>query len=129
VIRPLLSALALTLALPLAASAQSAPAGPAIPPPMSSSPAAPAPPAATPHHHHHSRYFAAIRTLGLTDDQKAQIRRMVRDTKQSNAGADPATRRANVKQLRAQIAGVLTPDQRAQLQATLAKQRAAETAR
>jgi Spy/CpxP family protein refolding chaperone len=114
VIRPLLAALALTLALPLAASAQSAPA-------PATAPAAPQ------HHHHRSHYFAAIRSLGLSDAQTAQIRGMVRATKQSNVGADPATRHANMKQLRAQIAGVLTDDQRTRLRAALAQQRAAET--
>ena len=121
-IRPLLSTLALIIAIPLAASAQSVPAVP----PQS----APVTPAAAPqHHHHHSHYFSAIRTLGLSDDQKAQIRSLVRDTKAANAGADAPTRHANVKQLRAKIAAVLTADQRAQLQATLAKERATETGR
>jgi Spy/CpxP family protein refolding chaperone len=129
VIRPFLAALAFTLALPLAASAQSAPAAPAVPP-ISSSPATPGAAPAAPHHpHHRSRYFAAIRSLNLSDDQKAQIRGMVRAAKQSNAGADAPTRRANMKQLRAQIAGVLTADQRTRLRTALAQQRAAEAAR
>jgi Spy/CpxP family protein refolding chaperone len=114
VIRFLTAAIALTLALPLAAAAQTAPA-----------PAAPAAgaPAAAPRPHARVHYMAALHSLGLTADQQSQIRGFVSATKTANAGADAATRRANLKAMRREIAGVLTPDQRTQLRATLKQQR------
>ena len=75
-----------TMALPLAAAAQQAP---------------PAPPAGGPvqrnHHGHGGHYGRALRPLHLSDAQRQQ------------------TRRANVRQLRAQIDAILTPDQRTRL--------------
>jgi len=114
VIRSLIAALALTLALPLVADAQTAPA------PAAAAPAG----AAAPHAHARGRYMAALRSLGLTADQQSQIRGFVSATKTANAGADTATRHANLKALRREILGVLTPDQRTQLRATLKQQRA-----
>ncbi len=108
-IRPLIAALALTLAGPLAANAQTAPA-PA---------AAPVAGAVAPRHHARGRYMAALRSLGLTADQQSQIRGFVSATKTANAGADVSTRHANLKALRGEILGVLTPDQRTQLRAAL----------
>ena len=85
------------LLVPAAAPAQTAP-GPL---------AAPTAPAATAPHRrgqHGSRYMHALRTLNLTDAQKTQIRTIMRNQEQA---------------LRAQIDGVLTPDQRTQLRSNL----------
>ena len=107
------------LVLPLAAGAQTAP-----PPPAAAAPqTAPAPGA--PHHHSGGRYMRALRTLGLSDAQKQQIRSAIVATRQANQNADPDTIKANRKALRAQIDGVLTPDQRAQLRAKLQAERQA----
>jgi Spy/CpxP family protein refolding chaperone len=62
----------------------------------------------------------ALRSLNLSDAQKQQIRGFARATRTADQNADPATKRANMQKLRAQIDGVLTPDQRTQLQAALA---------
>jgi len=105
-VRSFLPALVLALAVPLAAVAQTAPAAP---------PAA----AAQPAPHHHARYLAAVRSLGLTPGQQQQIDGFARARKAADAGADPATRRANAKKFRHDVAGVLTPDQRAQLHTAL----------
>jgi len=61
----------------------------------------------------------ALATLGLSDEQKSQIRDIMSATRKQNADADPATRRANYKAAFAKIDGVLTPDQRAKLHAKL----------
>jgi Spy/CpxP family protein refolding chaperone len=97
------------LSLPLAASAQSAPAAPAV--------SAPAPA----HHHHKSRYMHALKQLNLSADQKAQIKGFSQTARTANENADPATKKANMQKLHAQIDGVLTPAQRDQLKAALAK--------
>ncbi len=112
-VRSALIALAVTLAAPLVASAQSAP----------TAPPAPAAAAAPQMHHHHARYLAAVRSLGLTPDQQQQIQGFVRERKTANAGADVATRHENAKKFRHEIRGVLTPDQRAQLHAAMVQQR------
>jgi Spy/CpxP family protein refolding chaperone len=65
----------------------------------------------------------ALRTLNLTDAQKTQIKSAMQQTRTANENADPQTRKANLEQLRSQINSVLTPDQRAQLQAELQKER------
>jgi Spy/CpxP family protein refolding chaperone len=77
------------------------------------------------HHHWHRRphrnaYVHALRTVGLTDAQKKQIRiafQQMRD-------ADRAAMRANAQKLRSQIQAVLTPAQRTELTTTLARERA-----
>ena len=116
-------ALVAALAAPLAASAQTAPAP---------APPAAAPPGASgvqPHHRHHRRGLAhALRSLNLTDAQKQQIAgimKSARAARMANAGTppDPQTRRANMQALRAQIDGVLTDTQRAQLADTLKRER------
>ncbi len=94
-------ALAIVLCAPLAAGAQTA------------------------HAHHHAGYLAAVRSLALTPDQQQQIQAFVRERKTANAGADLPTRRANGKTFRQEVTGILTPDQRVQLRAALAQQRAA----
>ncbi len=111
-----LGALALiaAFALPLAASAQTAPA-PGIAPAS----------AAQPHHrrHHHNRYMQAMRGLGLSAAQKQQIAGIMKSAHGANKTADPATRRANAQALHQQIEGVLTDSQRTQLHAKLAQGR------
>jgi Spy/CpxP family protein refolding chaperone len=109
-------ALAAAFALPLAASAQTAPAPGA------------AAPAATAHHHHrrhhhHNRYMHAMRGLGLSAAQKQQIAGIMKSSHGANKSADPQTRRANAKALHQQIEGVLTDSQRSQLHAKLAQGR------
>ncbi len=116
-VRSTLALIALTLAMPIAASAQAAPVAPAPPAPAT----APSPGAM--HQHHRSPYMTALRSLTLTPDQQQQIAGFMRDTKAANAGADKETKRANAKKLRAEIAGVLTPDQLTQLHAALLAQR------
>ncbi len=101
-VRSSLIALAIVLAFPLTAAAQTDPGQPA-PMPAQAQPA-------HPHHHHRPRYVAALRTLALTPDQKAQIR---------------GFRRSDAKMFRDQVEGILTPDQRAQLRASLAPQQGA----
>jgi Spy/CpxP family protein refolding chaperone len=100
------AALILGLA-PLAASAQSAPPAPAAQP------------------HHHGGWMHALHSVNLTADQRAQIKSLAKQTRADNQNADPATKRANIQKLRAQIDGLLTPDQRSQFQAAIAAQRAA----
>jgi Spy/CpxP family protein refolding chaperone len=65
----------------------------------------------------------ALMGLGLSDDQKAQIRDIMRAARKESVGADPATRRANYKAAFAKIDTVLTPDQRVRLQTKLAELR------
>ena len=89
---------------------------------------APAVPMASPgpgmHRHHHGNgYMRALRSLNLSDAQKQQIKSAVQQTRQANQNADPATHKANAAKLRSQIDGILTADQRAQLQATMQQQR------
>jgi Spy/CpxP family protein refolding chaperone len=116
VFRHHLGALALlaAFALPLCASAQTVPA------PDGAAPA----PAVQQHHHHHNPYMRAMRSLKLSDAQKQQIAGFMKSSREANKGADPQTRRANIQALRQQIEGVLTDDQRTQLHATLARERA-----
>lgn len=109
-------ALAAVCALPLAASAQTAPnsglAGP---------------PAAQPgmHHrrHHRNPYLHAMRGLHLSDAQRQQIAGILKSSRAAGKGADRQTRRANMEAMRKQIDGVLTPDQRTQLHAKVAQAR------
>jgi len=57
------------------------------------------------------RMAQALASLGLSDDQKTQIRAIMSAARKESAGADPATRRANYKAAIAKIDSVLTPDQ------------------
>jgi Spy/CpxP family protein refolding chaperone len=77
-------------ALPLAASAQTAPA--LAPPPAGAH--------AHRHHHHHASYLHALRGLNLSATQRQQI---------------AVIARANERELRTKIDGVLTDAQKAQL--------------
>jgi Spy/CpxP family protein refolding chaperone len=61
-----------------------------------------------------------LRSLGLNDAQKQQIRTAVRQTRE----ADRAALRANAEKLRGQIDGILTPAQRTQLRTKLERERA-----
>jgi len=71
-----------------------------------------------------------LQTLGLSDDQKAQIRAIMADARKKNAGldrTDPASRttmRANMKAAYAKIDTVLTPAQRTQFHAKMDAMRA-----
>lgn len=107
----LLSAVALVAALvvPSAAFAQTAPA------PV---PAA-APANGVRHHHRHNGMRAALRNLDLSAAQQGQIRQAFQQTRDANRNADKATRKANRAKLRTQIEAILTPAQRAQLEASL----------
>lgn len=98
---------------PLAALAQTAPAN--------TTPMAPVT-APVKHHHHGSRYMRALRSAGLTADQKAQIKAFRSNMHTAGAPPDPAARRANAAKMRSQIDGILTPEQRAHVRAELAKQ-------
>jgi len=109
--RPYLSLIAFASALlggTVAAGAQSAPY------PMPTAPAADgsqAQPSAT-HARHPNRMRAALRQLNLSPDQRSQIAAMMKSFRASRRSATPMTR----KQLLANIASVLTPDQRAKMQ-------------
>jgi Spy/CpxP family protein refolding chaperone len=108
--RPLLTPLALAAALlgsGVAAVAQNAPPtpGPA---------AGGAPPA---HQHHRGRLGRALRSLDLSDAQKAQIRTIVSNAHQAKENGSPTTRQELVQQ----IEGVLMPDQRRKFEAAMAR--------
>lgn len=99
--------LAAAVAVPLAAQAQSAPA-----------------PVAGARAHHHNPFMHALRTLGLTDAQKQQIKALAASTKTANENADPATRKANRAKLQADVRALLTPDQQSKLQAEIDREKA-----
>jgi Spy/CpxP family protein refolding chaperone len=116
------AALAVAFVLPAAAFAQTAPA------PLAS----PMPGMHRQHGHGHGHggaYMRALHKLNLSAAQKQQIKTAMQQSRQANQNADPATRKANQQKLRAQIGGILTPDQRAQLQTALAQQRRQHEAR
>jgi Spy/CpxP family protein refolding chaperone len=69
------------------------------------------------------RMAQALASLGLSDDQKSQIRAIMGAARKESAGADPATRRANYKAAIAKIDSVLTPDQLTKWHAKLAEMR------
>ena len=101
------AALAATLLTPLVASAQTMP------------------PAAAPvqHRHHAGRFVTAVHTLNLSADQRRQIDDAIASNRAASRGADKATKQANRQRMHAQIDGILTPDQRAQLKAELHRKR------
>jgi Spy/CpxP family protein refolding chaperone len=76
-------------------------------------------------HHRHNPLLKALEGLNLTPQQRTQIQGYVAAAKQADAGADatPDQHRADRQKLRAEIMGVLTPAQQAQLTATLKAQR------
>jgi len=103
---------------PLAAGAQTT----APPPPA----AAPAPPSGAAHRGHHAGpWMQSLHSLQLGDDQRRQIAALIKASHQANRGADRDTRRANAKQLHAQIEALLSPGQRVQFHAELRRERAA----
>jgi Spy/CpxP family protein refolding chaperone len=107
-VRPVLSLIALGSALlgaSVAASAQSAPY------PLPSAPAAAVPQNQAPQRHHRrNRMREALQQLDLSSDQRKQIASMMRSFRASRQSATPMTRR----QLRSNIEGVLSPQQRSQ---------------
>jgi len=79
--------------------------------------------------HHHARkmrdpFIRAVHKLSLTDQQKAQIKSDIAAARQASKDATPDQRKANREQLHQQIEALLTRDQRAQLKAELAQERA-----
>jgi Spy/CpxP family protein refolding chaperone len=107
------AALAVSVGLPIAASADQTP--PVDPPAV-----------VTPQGHHGGRYMHALHQLTLSSAQQQQIKDAVAQTRSANQNVDKPTRRANMQKLRAQINGILTPDQRTQLRAEIQKERAAD---
>lgn len=102
-------ALAVAIGLPIVGCAQQAPA--------QSSPGASQ--NAYGHHHGGMRWLQGV---NLSDQQKQQIQTLVQQYRQAHpqgSQPDPQAR----KQLRDQIMNVLTPDQRAQVQANMQKAR------
>jgi Spy/CpxP family protein refolding chaperone len=93
------------------AFAQTAPQAPAAAP---AGDASPAPDMAAPHHHR-NKMMAALSELNLSDDQKAKIKGFMTSFREAHDSATPETR----KQLREQVEGVLTPDQRGQFEAQM----------
>jgi Spy/CpxP family protein refolding chaperone len=111
--RPLLVATlcALSLAAPALALAQSAAISDATQPVAPS-----AQPSGQPGSHHHHGMSAMLRNLNLSQQQQDQIKTLITSYKQAHpegSQPDPAAR----KQLKDQILAVLTPDQRAKLEA------------
>jgi len=108
-------ALAAGLLVPVAACAQQNPA------PAQAQQTEPqrGPDAAASAHHHRAGLRQALKRLNLSDDQRRQIAGIMKQTRAANQNADQPTRRANMKQMRAQINGVLTADQQTQLRRTL----------
>jgi Spy/CpxP family protein refolding chaperone len=103
-----------------AALAQSAPPSslPSGGPPPGSPPPEGTPGAPGMHGGHHGHMGAILKTLGLSDQQKAKIKQIMHDTHAKNENADPQTRHANMKAAMDQIrTSVLTPQQRARFDA------------
>jgi Spy/CpxP family protein refolding chaperone len=61
----------------------------------------------------------ALRTLGLSQDQRAQIRNVMRQFRESKQSQQPMTR----QQMIAQVRGILTPDQQARFQDAMRRAR------
>lgn len=79
-------------------------------------------PAASGHRHHRGGGF--YKTLGLSADQKKQIKTIMRTAREKNKDADPATKRASRAATMAQIRAVLTPEQQAKFDAHVSAMRA-----
>ena len=73
--------------------------------------------------HRHGGFRKALSGLNLSAAQKTQIDQLFAQTRQANRDADPATRKASRKQMRARIESILTPAQRTQLHAALHRNR------
>ena len=87
--------------------------------PAAVAPAAPGAPASRGHH----GFMAALRGVNLSDQQKAQIKQLVTQYRQAHPKGS-APDRAGRQQLRTEILNVLTPQQRAQFDANIARMRA-----
>jgi Spy/CpxP family protein refolding chaperone len=101
------------LAVPLMVDAQTTPAP---------APAASGAPMTGPGHHHRRHRDAlmhALQSLDLTDAQKQQVATFRSQERAANKNADMATRQANGAKMHDQIMGILTPDQKTQLQARM----------
>jgi Spy/CpxP family protein refolding chaperone len=116
-VRPFLSILALSCAVfgATAAQAQTYPL-PTAPPAAAGAPQGAAPGAAQ---RRRGRLRTLLGQLGLTPNQRLQIRSMVQSFRAARGTATPITR----GQLLAQIEGVLTPGQRTQFEAGMHPQR------
>ena len=118
-IRPVLSLIALGGALlgaSVAAGAQSSPY------PMPTAPAAAGPQdQAPPGAHRKNRMRAALQQLDLSSGQRQQIASMMKSFRASRQSATPMTR----KQLRANIEGVLSPEQRNEFETLMRRRPAA----
>jgi Spy/CpxP family protein refolding chaperone len=112
--RSLLAAIfSLSLAAPIAASAQQAP-----PQQYQQNDGAYG-------HNRRNGFMRELRALNLNDQQKAQIKQIVTQFRQAHprgSAPDPQAR----EQMRAQVMSVLTPAQRQQLQQEMAQSRAAQ---
>jgi Spy/CpxP family protein refolding chaperone len=109
------AAIAAALVSPAVASAQQGPPAPVA----TYAPGVPGAPGG----HRHGGLRKALRGLNLSASQQSQIDQAFAQSRQANKNADPATRKANRQQLRAKIEAILTPAQRAQLQANLKQNR------
>lgn len=65
------------------------------------------------------RFGEILMSLGLSDQQKSQIRSIMQTSRQQNKNADPETRRANRQAAFKKIDAVLAPAQRQTLHAKL----------
>lgn len=66
------------------------------------------------------RFGQILLSLGLSDDQKDQIRKIMADARsQARTQTDPQARRATMRAAFQKVQGVLTPDQRDALKAKL----------
>lgn len=73
--------------------------------------------------HRHGGFRKALSGLNLTAAQQTQVDQAFAEAHQANRNADPATRKASRRQLRARIEAILTPAQRTQLNAALHRNR------
>lgn len=106
------------LALPLTASAQTAPNAT-----MSTAPKPMQSPGSSHHTRHRGVFFRALHKLTLTDAQKTQINGYIDASDQAGKGATREQRRTNEKKLEAQILLVLTPTQQQQLQTEISAEK------
>ena len=106
--------LAVIVAAPLGASAQTAPAA---------RPALCAPQHHHHRHHHRNAFMRSLHTLTLSDQQKQQIRDLAKSARAANHSADRATHKANEQKLHDGVLGLLTPDQKTQLQAEITREK------
>lgn len=101
-------ALTAVFAAPLAAGAQTSPA----PAPMASD----MPMFGAHHHrHHHQSFMHALHAVQLTPAQQQQVTAFHDEETKANVNADAATKKANAQKMRAEIMGILTPEQKTQL--------------